>query len=502
MGFLAPTRFMQELGNDSLFGGMSAGALPGSDRDTLHGEDGRDTLDGYYGNDFVDGGIDDDKLYGGNDNDTIYGGYGDDYIQGEGQSDLIFGGEGNDKIYGDVGNPYTEGSDTIFGGGGDDWIDGGSYSNDVIDGGPGNDYLYGGYASGSDTIKGGPGIDYLDGGANPPFYVENSIDIVDYSDTPIGITISLAAGIATFADGTRETMVHFEGAIGGNGPDSIIGTSGPNVLNGGPGNDTVHGNDGDDTVTGGDGADRLYGDAGNDKLILDFTPAAYGALSASDQATVSQYVAAPAGKVLTLSTGLRAEQFETAELHITDPSHFDPLYYLEHNPDVAAAEIDPLTHYRNWGWAEGRDPSPEVDLASVDGLEYIASYSDLIAAFGLNKAAGYQHFATQGLFEGRTTSFDGLEYIASYGDLINAFHTQVAADPDHDIGTSHYIVAGYAEQRAPDLFDAAQYLANYADLQTAFGTNLAAATLHYITSGYFESRTDDAPLFATPNLFA
>jgi hypothetical protein len=55
----------------------------------------------------------------------------------------------------------------------------------------------------------------------------------------------------------------------------------------------------------------------------------------------------------------------------------------------------------------------------------------------------------------------------------------------------HYIGNGFAEHREPDLFDAAQYLTNYADLQAAFGTDTEAATLHYITNGYFEDRKDD-----------
>jgi hypothetical protein len=103
---------------------------------------------------------------------------------------------------------------------------------------------------------------------------------------------------------------------------------------------------------------------------------------------------------------------------------------------------------------------------------------------------GADHYITQGRFEGRFVSFDGLGYIASYGDLVQAFHEQVAATPNPDIGANHYILAGYAEHRATDLFDAGQYLANYADLQAAFGVNTEAATIHYITSGYFEGRTD------------
>ena len=93
---------------------------------------------------------------------------------------------------------------------------------------------------------------------------------------------------------------------------------------------------------------------------------------------------------------------------------------------------------------EGSDPNANVHLASVDGLEYIASYGDLIVAIGDHAAIGFQHFATQGVFEGRE----------------------------------------------PDRFDPAQYLANYADLQAAFHGDLHAATEHFVTNGYFEGRTD------------
>ena len=108
-----------------------------------------------------------------------------------------------------------------------------------------------------------------------------------------------------------------------------------------------------------------------------------------------------------------------------------------------------------------------------------------------NHDIGSNHYILSGHSEGRSSTFDGLEYIASYGDLINAFRNQVAASAHpEDIGSTHYIVSGYAEHRAPDLFNAAQYLANYTDLQAAFHGDLHAATGHYITQGYFEGRTD------------
>jgi hypothetical protein len=103
-------------------------------------------------------------------------------------------------------------------------------------------------------------------------------------------------------------------------------------------------------------------------------------------------------------------------------------------------------HFATQGLFEGR-------TTSFDGLEYIASYGDLIKAFGANTDAGASHYIGPGHTEGRHVSFDGLEYIASYGDLINAFHNQVAASPTpEDIGATHYIGNGYAEHRAPDLF--------------------------------------------------
>ena len=40
---------------------------------------------------------------------------------------------------------------------------------------------------------------------------------------------------------------------------------------------------------------------------------------------------------------------------------FDPQWYLERNPDVAAAGVEPFTHYTKTGWKEGRFPNPSFD---------------------------------------------------------------------------------------------------------------------------------------------
>jgi len=148
------------------------------------------------------------------------------------------------------------------------------------------------------------------------------------------------------------------------------------------------------------------------------------------------------------------------------------------------------SHYRQHGQFEGR-------LITFDSLEYIASYPDLISALGANADTGATHYIQAGRFEGRTDSFDGLEYIASYGDLIDAFKGDVAAHayPDFgnygcSVGSGHFIQHGHSEGRTVS-FDSAQYLAKYADLQAAFVADTQLATQHYIISGHTEGRTDD-----------
>ncbi|MFB2864345.1 choice-of-anchor K domain-containing protein, partial [Aeromonas sp. MdU4] len=66
------------------------------------------------------------------------------------QADVVNGGSGNDKIYG------QSGSDILFGGTGDDYIDGGSH-NDALRGGLGSDILIGGL--GNDVMRGDGGAD-------------------------------------------------------------------------------------------------------------------------------------------------------------------------------------------------------------------------------------------------------------------------------------------------------------------------------------------------------
>lgn len=88
-----------------------------------------------------------------------------------------------------------------------------------------------------------------------------------------------------------------------------------------------------------------------------------------------------------------------------DPNRlFDSDFYLESNPDVAAAGVNPLQHYLSFGQFEGRQPSPSY---SFDGDFYLASNPDVAAAIdepNPHLISAFQHFAEFGADEGRAPS--------------------------------------------------------------------------------------------------
>ena len=51
---------------------------------------------------------------------------------------------------------------------------------------------------------------------------------------------------------------------------------------------------------------------------------------------------------------------------------FDPSYYLASYPDVRLLGLDPLRHYLDRGWKEGRDPS-----AGFSTSGYLAANPDV-----------------------------------------------------------------------------------------------------------------------------
>ena len=111
---------------------------------------------------------------------------------------------------------------------------------------------------------------------------------------------------------------------------------------------------------------------------------------------------------------------------------FDYVYYLQHNPDVAAAHVDPFQHFQTVGWKEGRNPN-----ALFDTNGYLATYADVAAAH-VNPLDHYNQF---GWHEGRDPSvgFDTTSYLAAYPDVAAAHVNPLA----------HFLQFGIHEGRSP-----------------------------------------------------
>src|SRR4029453_8967547 len=181
--------------------------------------------------------------------------------------------------------------------------------------------------------------------------------------------------------------------LGENVADSIAGRNGNDFLEGFGGNDILFGAAGDAALAGGSGDDWLYGGAGSDIALYD------AHLSERPLVSFSGNVA-----VLNLAAGgnERLGGIETIQ--------FD---------DTAVAANS---------------------LAQFNGYDYLASYDDLIVAFGPNEMDAFNHYIYNGAFEGRQAdAFDGYQYLATYDDLITAFGANERA------AAFHFVSNGFEE---------------------------------------------------------
>lgn len=90
---------------------------------------------------------------------------------------------------------------------------------------------------------------------------------------------------------------------------------------------------------------------------------------------------------------------------------FDTAYYLAMYPDIQPAPSDPIRHYCERGWREGRNPSDDFDTHG-----YLEAYSDIKNA-GINP---FWHYVVAGASESRQAipdSTDRFEGDAYFGEL-------------------------------------------------------------------------------------
>ncbi|HEX9766926.1 MAG TPA: calcium-binding protein [Nitriliruptorales bacterium] len=287
-------------GDDYLWGGPGDDVIMGDDASdegdcTTGGSGGTDVIHGEVGSDYIYGGGGADVILGDETDAPEDGETYDDHIWGQGGGDLLVGAWHDDEIHGCTGADIINGSDgrdTIFGDAGEDRIFGdlwgslgpitigsagsplfedgaetlppvpadqlafldtdlGEQDRDRIDGGGGDDVIYG--DGERDQIAGGGAADLINGGDGRDFIVGDDIDIHgDIADD------DFEAGWDT--DGTEDDD------DAGDGNDVIFGGPGADEIYGEDGDDHVRGSLGDDLIFGNDGTDDLFGDVGEDEI--------------------------------------------------------------------------------------------------------------------------------------------------------------------------------------------------------------------------------------------
>ena len=254
-----------------LTGGKLADTLFGSEGDTLIGWQGDDV---YYVNSLTTRILELDGALDGNDTiSTALASY--SMAAARNVEVLVYTGSSNSALAGNSGNNSIFGAlapkNTIDGGVGDDYLFGGD-TTDSLYGGEGNDTLAVARWADNPTgalgtaLRSNRGNDTLNGGAGDDWYVVDSQTAFNYQDTLGSNTIASTVDFslkynANISANIQNLYLIGETNLRGTGSDianSITGNDGGNTIAAGSGNDTVYG---------GLGADLISGEAGDDTLI-------------------------------------------------------------------------------------------------------------------------------------------------------------------------------------------------------------------------------------------
>ena len=418
---------------------------------------GNDTMNGFDGNDI---------LIGGAGTDTMAGGSGDDVYEVTEAGDMVIEtlNQGNDSVRAYINYTLTDHVENLFlmgsapnltgTGNALDNVMSGNGGNNTLNGGSGTDAavfsgVMTGYhlsynlgvitvldinavdgSDGSDTLNGieqlyFTGQSLAVGNFNALNYIASYSDLINafgsnpdaglahYSSTGLdegrSISFDPVTYLARYADlqtafGTDVNAAarHFitNGFNEGRtsyvaGGITISGSPNADTLTGGTTSETLLGLDGDDTLTGGGGNDFLDGGAGNDIAVFKGVMKGYNGV-------------------------VNDGNFTIVDKNLADGN--------DGNANFVGIEVL-------------RFADRDLSLVGFNALDYVASYSDLISAFGANAGAGFGHYLSYGVLEGRTISFDPITYLAKYNDLRIAFGTDSAA------AARHYITYGFNEGR-------------------------------------------------------
>ncbi len=191
---------------------------------------------------------------------------------------------------------------------------------------------------------------------------------------------------------------------------------------------------------------------------------------------------------------------------------FDPVYYLEHNPDVRDIYgDDPVMaqeHFVTHGMSEARQ-----GCRDFDPMFYMENYPDLRECYGDDYLKYYLHYKNVGKAEGRVAdrllnnaSYMGVDYTAVYDAAYYASNNYAlfeSLDRNEWKLIRYFVENGMSEgARGSEEFDVHQYVKAHPDLFLQYGTDLRSYYMHYLEEGASagESGTpDDDPVWSADN---
>ncbi|MBZ9573727.1 hypothetical protein [Modicisalibacter sp. MOD 31.J] len=177
------------------------------------------------------------------------------------------------------------------------------------------------------------------------------------------------------------------------------------------------------------------------------SPGYQGNLSSDEFADLVRSPVFDTDAIDSLVEGMRERSVERAD----EIKGLDDAYYLAHNPDLVAAGVDPVEHYANYGWKEGRAPNTWFDRDF---------YLDQNPSLRDSGAIPVEQYATSGWQEGQDPNpwFDVDWYLEHNRDIAAA-----GIEP-----VSHFVDHGWKEGRDPNpWFDVDWYLSQNPDIASA-----------------------------------
>ncbi|MGE4369598.1 MAG: hypothetical protein AB7E12_07960 [Burkholderiaceae bacterium] len=171
---------------------------------------------------------------------------------------------------------------------------------------------------------------------------------------------------------------------------------------------------------------------------------------------------------------------------MTTPLSFNANWYLQQNPDVAAAiqagaPFNAFEHFQLYGRADGRSASPVFDAQ-----EYLRNNPDVAEAVAQGLITAWDHFELFGGAEGRspTPLFNEAFYLQQNPDVAAAIEQGIISS-----AAQHFALFGQSEPRAINpAINLGQYINANPDIAEAAASGIVNVFSHLMEYGVNEGR--------------